>query len=314
MSANGNDIPKPGFNPSIEAFLTANTRLEIEFDFGLSELNRYLGDVALLQMGASYAELGIAERRASHRPRLVSLDADGYRFADTWSVHAESETKPGSIALLKLSGVMRTEGGISNPGIEGLANDLRAAYANDNIAGIILETRSGGGESLSGSMLKSVLSERNKPVIGFAHMAASAAYRALSGTDEIIAASDAAEFGSIGTFYTIDEKTLSEYRERFKDFYGSNAPNKNGAFRAMLGGDYSKIQKEADDLTTRFHEEIKRDRPLQGSEARIADTLGGGMFDAREAKKRGLIDGIGNLQYAVRRLEATKPKYKKKMG
>ena len=312
MSANGENIAKPGINPKIEAFLTANTRLEIEFDFGFSELNRYLEDVALVQSGVPYAELGISERRASFRPLIIASDASAYRLTD--DVFYESDTKPGSIALLKLSGVMRTEGGISNPGIEGLANQLRAAYANDNIAGIILETRSGGGESLSGSLLKSVLSERNKPVIGFAHIAASAAYRALSGTDEIIASSDAAEFGSIGTFYTIDEKTLSEYRERFKDFYGSNAPNKNGAFRAMLGGDYSKIQKEADELTARFHEEIAKDRPLQGSAAKIADTLGGGMFDARDAKKRGLIDGIGNLQYALKRLEALKPKYKKKMG
>ncbi|TXH43973.1 MAG: hypothetical protein E6Q97_33395 [Desulfurellales bacterium] len=312
MSANGENIAKPGINPKIEAFLTANTRLEIEFDFGFSEFNRYLEDVALVQSGVPYAELGISERRASFRPLIIASDASAYRLTD--DVFYESDTKPGSIALLKLSGVMRTEGGISNPGIEGLANQLRAAYANDNIAGIILETRSGGGESLSGSLLKSVLSERNKPVIGFAHIAASAAYRALSGTDEIIASSDAAEFGSIGTFYTIDEKTLSEYRERFKDFYGSNAPNKNGAFRAMLGGDYSKIQKEADELTARFHEEIAKDRPLQGSAAKIADTLGGGMFDARDAKKRGLIDGIGNLQYALKRLEALKPKYKKKMG
>jgi len=312
MSANSENNAKPGINSKIEAFLTANTRLEIEFDFGFSELNRYLEDVALVQSGVPYAELGISERRASFRPLIIASDAAAYRLVD--DVFTESDTKPGSIALLKLSGVMRTEAGLSNPGIEGLANQLRAAYANDNIAGVILETRSGGGESLSGSLLKSVLSERNKPVVGFAHMAASAAYRALSGTDEIIASSDAAEFGSIGTFYTIDEKTLAEYRERFKDFYGSNAPNKNGAFRAMIGGDYSKIQKEADDLTARFHEEIAKDRPLQGSAAKISDTLGGGMFDARDAKKRGLIDGIGNLQYALKRLEALKAKYKKKMG
>lgn len=93
------------------------------------------------------------------------------------------------------------------------------------------------------------------------------------------------------------------------DIYGEDAPNKNGDFRAALGGDYSKLQKRVSDLTRAFHDEIKRDRPLRGSEDMIKETLSGSMFAAMEAKKRGLIDAIGNLPYAIKRVNSLKAKY-----
>lgn len=298
-------------NPDIERFLLTGEPLEIYDAFGFSELNKYLEEVAHISAGfKSEVKQAILERRDAQKPRLILTPGDAtFQFVDKWDVYSEADTPPGSFALLQLRGVMRSQSGLSTPGVDRLVQDLRAAYNNRNIDGVIIETNSGGGESLAGTILKSGIQERNKPVIGFAHLAASAAMRSLSGADEIIASGDGSEFGSIGTMFTIDAKVLNKYRARFADFYGATAPNKNSDFRGAISGDFNAIQRRVDEKTLAFQNEIRRDRPLRGSEKTITETLDGSMFAALESKKRGLIDGIGTMQYAVKRVRALKSKY-----
>lgn len=293
-------------NRDIEHFMLGTGAVAIEQGFAMSELHAYLQDLALLQHGVPYTELGIWQRRAAYAPAYLSLEG----FATATELQEKSPIQAGSIALLKLGGVMRADGGISNPGIGQLASDLRAAYENKAVAGVIIETNSGGGEVLAATILNSALSERNKPVVGFAHMAASAAYWALANMDEVIASGNNSEFGSIGAMVTIDKKSMEEYRARFSEFYGATAPNKNAHSRAALEGDFSLFQTRADEMTASFQEAIANIRPLRGSQATIKETLSGKMFQATEAKKNGLIDSIGNLQYAVARVKSLKTKYK----
>ena len=107
----------------------------------------------------------------------------------------------------------------------------------------------------------------------------------------------------------MDTKELAKFRERFAEFYGSDAPNKNGELRRALSGDFSAIQNRVDELTREFHKEIKRDRSLQGDAATIKETLSGAMFNATEGKRRGLVDAIGNLPFAIRRVNSLKSKF-----
>lgn len=297
------------FNRDIENFILTAEFMEMDFDYGMQQFNSYLQDLLFLSAGGKYKDLGISERRKESAPRLISFNEGAYGTVTNWDLY-DGNTPKGSIALLKLSGVMRTQGGISSPGMDRLVSELRSAYTNDNISGIIIDTYSGGGESSAGNLVKAAIMERNKPVVGLATMAASAAYRALSGADEIIAMGDQAEFGSIGTMITLDKKAIDKFRERFMDIYGEDAPNKNGEHRAAIGGDYSKLQKRVSDLTRSFHEEIKRDRPLRGGDDMIKDTLSGSMFPAKVAQKRGLVDAVGNLPYAIKRVVSlNKAKY-----
>jgi ClpP class serine protease len=298
-------------NRDIEMFLASGEHLEIYEPFGLSELNRYLEDLQALSLGAKFKDLGISERRRQSGPRLIYLqDANSttYTFTDRWDLMDGIEA-PNSIALLQLRGVMRSTSALSNPGVDSMVSDLRRAYASNKISGIIIESNSGGGESVAGTMLKNAIQERNKPVVGFAHLAASAAYRALSGADEIIAAGESAEFGSIGTMISLDQKVFSKYRSRFADFYGTDAPGKNAEFRSALAGDYKGIQELVDKKTAEFQADIRASRPIRGSESFIRETLSGAVFAANDSKKRGLIDGIGTMSYAVKRVMALTTKY-----
>jgi len=313
MSVEKEQIQSAPVNADIEGFLLNAGNLEIDFQFGMQEYFMYLEDLRLMSMGVKFKDLGIWQRRESARPSLIvpnSADAGTFKFADKWDLYdPESQIAPGSIALLKLQGVMRAQSGISSPGVDRLISDLRAAYANDKIAGVIVETNSGGGESLSGTMLKSAIQERNKPVVGFGHLVASAAYRALAGADEIIASGNGAEFGSIGTMVSIDQKILDKHRKRFSEFYGEGAPGKNQDFRAAISGDFSGIQRRVDNLTEAFQQEIASERALRGGTETIKETLNGSVFSANDAKKRGLVDMVGTMQTAVKRVNALKGKY-----
>lgn len=294
-------------NPAIEAIL-ANSELAIEYQFGLACLNRYLTDLALLSSGADYKELGIEERRRASDPALIIQEKGAaVLIEDRGLLRNASMTPQGSVAVLRITGFMQTEssGGSSGVrGMRGLAADLRAAYNNPNVAGVLLEINSGGGELLSFDVVRSALQQRNKPVVSHAYFAASAAYGVAANTDEIVALSEMSRVGSIGVVISVNRAALEKYTAEWLDFYGKGAPNKNGEFRAMQAGDFGPIQRVVDDATELFQNSIQGVRPLRGSEPKIKETLAGGVFQAREAKSRGLVDSIGGLEYALKRLQA----------
>lgn len=291
-------------NNVIELVLSSNQIWEINEHFGISALNGYLSELSMLSAGVPFDQLGIQKRREQSIPRILAHDANN--IVSAFDISSKSAIKPGAIAILQLKGVMRSQDGISSYGMDTFIGWLRDAYENPNIQGVIIETESGGGESTAGTKLQVAISEKNKPVVAFAYMAASAAYRGILGVDEIIGAGDASEFGSLGTFVPIDKKALTEYRERFEFVYASQAPNKNIHERGLLSGDIGPMQEYVDRLTAQFHNEVKNMRTLTGSSANIKHTLSGAMFPAQEAKERGLIDSVGNLQYAIKRVKKMK--------
>lgn len=294
-------------NPAIEAIL-ANSQLAIEAGFGMQCLNQYLSDLALLSSGAPYSSLGIEQRRRESDPHLiVRTGAAAVTINDRYILNNSALTPPGAIAVLKLSGFMQTEGSGGSGavrGMRGFAEDLRAAYSNQNIAGILLEINSGGGEVLAMEVAVSAIQERNKPIVAHAYFAASAAYGTAAATDEIVALSDMVRLGSIGSVISLNKAALAEYAEQYIDLYGSNAPRKNKEFRAAIEGDYTALQQVVDEATDKFQAKVKSMRPLRGSENKISDTLSGDVFAADEARRRGLVDGIGSTEYALKRLEA----------
>ncbi len=295
-------------NRGIEHMLSFGNLL-IEENFGFKMLNQYLGDLEQLKAGIPFSELGLSKRRAEGLPYVITEAAD--IISDPYIIRNQKLTPFGSIAVIRLIGTMQAEDGLSNYGMRTMAANMRAAYANSNIKAIILEASSGGGEMVAMQILMSVLSERNKPVIGFAQFAASAAYGAMAATDEVIADGKLAEFGSIGAMIQINKAYLEFYKENFASFYGKNAPKKNKELRAALDGDFDLIQEASDKSTDDFQAIVSALRPLSGGEVYRRETLSGNVFGAEEAKRRGLIDGIGNLQYAIKRANAWVAKYSK---
>lgn len=261
-------------NRNIEAFITESFLIDI--DYGLTALHQYWSDLALIQGGVSFADLGYAEKRARQKPQ----------FSD-------------DIALLTLEGVMRMEDGISHRGIKSLAQDIEFANKDPRYKGIMLEINSGGGEALSGEYLKNALAESYKPVVAYGHTVGSAAYLAALGTNEIIMSGKMARAGSIGAMITINKKLLDEYKANYMSVYASQSTEKNSEFRSMLEGNSDLIQKSVDGAAQIFIDAVMEARNIKDSKA-----TKGGMFYADEALRIGLIDGIGSRQYAIKRLRS----------
>jgi ClpP class serine protease len=296
-------------NRGIEQLLSMS-EMFIEERFGFQALNQYLSDISELKAGVPYVNLGISQRRERCIPSILTAEGGVTKtISDPYILRNESLTPKNSIALLRLEGVMSSRDGSSSYGVQYQAQQLRNAYSNNNVSAIILEVNSGGGEVVAMNILTGALKERNKPVIGFGHYVASAAYGTIAMADEVIASDQMAEFGSIGAMVQVSLEFLNYYKENFVAFYGKNAPLKNNEIREAVKGNYEPLQEVADKSTDQFHAMIGAARPLTGAEQYRSVTLSGKMFDAAEAKRRGLIDGIGNLSYAIKRATAWSKKY-----
>lgn len=287
-------------NPKVDAFIFSGESLAIDEGFARQELSKYLNDVSLLSSGVPYAELGISERRAALRPTLVSLSQDGIEVGqmDDASLRSRGEV----FAHLKLGGVMQMEGGISNPGIGALVSQVRAANADPDVSGILLETNSGGGEGQAGVALMNAIKDSTKPVVALVNQAGSAAMWAVSSADMRIANGALAKAGSIGVYSSINKKFAEEYKANYQDIYSEHSPNKNSAFRQLLEGSEDGIKATVDRAAVIFRNDIKDNLSLKGDAKEVEDTLSGGYFEAETAKAKGLIDEIGTFESAVRAL------------
>lgn len=286
-------------NRDIDNFILSG-EFEIEEMWAWDQLAQYMNDLHALSLGAEFSELGISQRRHASMPSLIVQSATGPRFVrDSAVISKPEETPPGSFAHLRLTGVMRSQDGLSSRGVTSLVNDIQAAYQNDNIEGILLEVNSGGGESLAGTILQGALADAPKPVVVYAHMMASAALRATLPATEIVASGEGAQAGSIGTFITLDRSFAEWYNTWYEDLYADKSENKNREFRDFLKGNRETLQKSINKSNEVFLQEVQAYRPLRRD---VEHTLSGAMFNAREAKSRGLVDSIGSLTYATQRL------------
>lgn len=282
--------------------------LAIEPIWGMSVLNKYLLQIDMASNGAKMSDLGLSEMR--EKSRMVSVLKPNGSIITEKGLLGENDLIPqGSVALLRLDGFMQAQDDICSDGVQTLANNLRLAYGNPNIRSVVLETNSGGGEVAAMQIVTAALSEKNKPVIGWAHFAASAAYGAMAATDEIVASSQIAQLGSLGAVITLEKKFLKWYAENYLTIVGNNSPMKQGDFLEAVKGNLDPIQSTVNVYTDNFHNEVKANRMLNGNEKTVADTLSGKMFDANESKRRGLIDSIGNLNLAIKRADAWQEKY-----
>jgi ClpP class serine protease len=277
----------------------------VDFTYAVEVFSTYIEELQLLESGAAYAELGISQRRAQSMPGIIAMyDNKPKRISDSMMLSDSSQTPEGSFAHLRLQGFMRTQDGASSRGINSLVEDINAANENENIAGILLEVNTGGGQASAGDILNTAIRGSQKPVIVLGHMVASAGYMAAMGATEIIASSSAAQIGSIGTMMTLPKGFANWYNTYYQDIYASKSTNKNRAFRAFLEGDLSGMKESLEIVNEHFLAAVRDQRELKGKEGYQAHTLSGELFTAQEARRRGLIDGIGGMNYAIKRLQA----------
>lgn len=272
---------------------------EIEPEFGLTELSKYLNDMYLIQSGsASLRELGYTSQRESLQSKI-------FNYSESFDM-SSTDIPQGSIAHLNLSGVMRLEDGWCTQGVRSLMNDIRKADMNDNISGIVIEVNSGGGESIAGTELMNTLLDVKRrgqtKVVAYVQQMASAALRAMLPVDRIIASSKSASIGSIGTYTSINKKMLDAIKENYSDVYARQSTSKNNEYRELLKGNFEPLIDSLSNNAQSFIDDVFDQKTLSGTETQIEQVKAGKVFQAREAKQIGLIDEIGTFNDAIKSL------------
>ena len=244
------------------------------------------------------------------KPTEVELNKrNSLQFAtfpnDVLSVSSDStgitpENAPqGSIAIINIANAITKQDQECGPaGMKTKSDLLKRCYANDNINSVVLVIDSGGGQGMAMRLMAETISQKNKPVGAFIDdNCCSAAYGIASGCDFIVANSNQAQIGSIGTYITI-----ADYTEKFKqmgvnliEIYASASTDKNKEFFDAIQGNPEPIRAIANQFNEHFlsliesnrTDKLKADRTVWGT---------GKVYFAEKALELGLIDGIDTLE------------------
>lgn len=291
--------------------------LAVDFGFAVSQWQNYQSKIDLVKSGIPLREVFESKTAPKLEILIPSFKDEVAGIKSLQLVGAEDQKNLSSIftdpsfAVLDLNGFMSVDDGMYSYGANTYADLISKLEVAPKVLGILLRIDSGGGESMAGQIWFDALKEfrsSGKPVVALGQFVASAAYKAASAANEIIANSRIAEFGSIGTMMSFYLKVIETYKTQIMDLYASKSPKKNYQFREMLKGNNDPYIEKLDQMASIFQETIAQNRPLKGD---IADTLSGDMFFADEAKSRGLIDRIGGMKMAVQVLKEHLPNDKK---
>lgn len=219
---------------------------------------------------------------------------------------------PGSVVVIPICGPILKNDSWCEIGMTTRANQLREAYANENVTGVVLLGDTPGGEAQACSVMTKAIAERNKPVVGCVDgMLCSAGVYIFAGCDEIYACSKDAIIGSIGTMISFADTRGMWEKEgvKFHEIYADQSTDKNKEFRDALAGEYQTIKDTLlNPMNKLFLDHVKSNRPNLNHET----TLTGKIFLSEGAKANGIIEDIADLNFAIKQVGMLfNSKYKK---
>ena len=194
-------------------------------------------------------------------PLPVMLEQDGKLMKHSGTF---DNAPKDSTAIIPLHGTMLKYGTMCSYGTQEIASVVREAADSKNISSIVLDMDSGGGSvDAIAPMLDAVryAQGKQKAVVAYCDLCASAAYYVASACNEIVAGNEvSAELGSIGVMMS-----FMDYAKYYEDLgikqhtiYSNLSDYKNLPFEAAKRGDYKAIRdEELDPLARDFQEAVK---------------------------------------------------------
>jgi signal peptide peptidase SppA len=236
----------------------------------------------------------------------VQLSEESMKAISAMQTSQKQKVKSsGSIAQIDIVGpifrydswIVRYFGGTSQDVIRA---ELNAALSNPDIKGILFNSDSPGGlVSGTGETADLIYRARSKkPMIAYVqNVAASAAYWLVCAVPEIVS-NESAFIGSIGTVATFTDYSEAEKKAGIQsiEIVSSQSPMKRTDVKSSEGK--AQIQTQVDDLTDLFISAIAKNRAT--SIENVKNSYGrGDVLIASKAKMAGMIDHVGNYDYAM---------------
>jgi signal peptide peptidase SppA len=263
----------------------------------------YLPEVTSFMKGETHVMASSSsegETDSNNGVHFFSLDSASklHPVFDAGSWYAPENAPVNSIAIIEIIGAITKYDQYCGPaGMATKANLLERCYANDNIEGVCLKIDSGGGQGMAMRLLADTIGKRNKGVVAFVDdMACSAAYGISAACDKIVANSNMANIGSIGTYCTILDfsNQLKMQGIDLIEVYATDSKDKNNIFREALKGNKEPLQAYVDTFNEEFLKHIESSRSgLLKSDRKVWGT--GKEFFGDKALEIGLIDAIDSF-------------------
>lgn len=208
-----------------------------------------------------------------------------------------------SIAVIPVQGAILKNDFCASIGTKTISRLTVEASTNPNIKGILYYIDSPGGAALGTAQCSTTIYNASKiiPTLSFCeNVQCSAAEWIASSTRYNMAnASDFSMIGSIGTYMTLQGSSPND--PVIHEIYATASTEKNADVKSALGGDYQPLLDNIiNPLNDSFIAGMSRNRYGRGLDK--AKVFTGATFQAKDALKYGLIDGIGTEQEAISKI------------
>lgn len=235
---------------------------------------------------------------------IVEDNQEELKMTLPYSIQIKAETafeQGKNIAVVPIIGSLMKKDYCGAAGMQTIAARIKQAEQTESVSGIILNIDSPGGTVDGTKELADTVKACTKPIIAFADgLAASAAYWIGSSANKFIAKDTTTEVGSIGVVLSFidNQKAMEKEGYEFHDIFADQSSEKWKEMIDAQKGDYSTIKEwTLNPLASEFQEAVKGNRPNVKDKA-----LHGRVYLAKLAKRLGLIDSIGNFDFAVQEL------------
>lgn len=212
---------------------------------------------------------------------------------------ANTEVQSSSVAVIKMHHpIFKYDQECGPRGTQSIMGLMEAWKEDSNIAGVVLDVNSGGGQASGNAEFAEYINSYPKPVEVFTKdVIGSAAYYFSAAANKITAHKFADFVGCIGSMYhSVNlEGVIKQKGGAINEFYADLSPEKNLQSRELKkGNERPLIEKLLNPSAEQFHLDMKKYRPQLTEKA-----LKGDIFSPEEALKEGLIDELGTLQSVI---------------
>lgn len=235
----------------------------------------------------------------------VGSDSGTTGIATRYSID-DPELPEGSILILDVRGPIMKESSCCTVGTEEYAQLIRQAYAHPAIIGCVALVDTPGGQLNGTPTLYDAVRDPAKPFVTVINegMACSAGVWAFCGSDYIYATQKTDQVGSIGVFVRLRDNTKQLEQDGIKEIavYSTLSPDKNKPYKDALEGKTKLLEEDLDYAATMFREAVTEGRG-ERLNLKAGDPFTGKVFYAAKAIELGLIDGFGNLDTAIAKVQ-----------
>lgn len=214
-----------------------------------------------------------------------------------------------NVALIPIKGVITVEGGdgwgASYTSSRDIVNFIEEADESPYVKAIVFDINSPGGSPVASKEIADAIKRTKKPTISvIREMGASGAYWIASATDHIIA-NELSMTGSIGVISSYVEfaEFIDQHNVTYRRLVAGERKDIGDPFKELSSEEEAIMQDKLDKIHNYFIAAVSANRNLSMEKTRKLAT--GEVFLGVEALEFGLVDEVGDMTVAKKRLKDT---------